>query len=389
MTDSTITGFQAIQNAQNALKQGDKPSARRWATLAASLSPQREEPWLLLAALANPQASVGYLHEALKLNPDSPRARAGLVWAQKRIEASAQTAITAPHPLQKLAPVESSQEQNAKTVPVTVVRPLAVLEEAARPARNTSKSRIPFILILLFFVTLATVTLAIWNASPVMAFFSSQANSGVDQNAPSWALMQITKPTMTFTPTATFTATPTSTATPSISPTPTASQTPVASSTPDVTPTALPTDTGAMSSNSQSNLSVQELAKVYTGNKWILVDISEQHMYVYEGENLVYSFIASTGMNGATRVGTFSVLDKIPSAYGSTWNIWMPSWLGIYYSGTLENGIHALPILSNGAILWAGYLGTPISYGCVVLDTYDAQVLFNWVDIGTPVIIQR
>ncbi len=127
---------------------------------------------------------------------------------------------------------------------------------------------------------------------------------------------------------------------------------------------------------------------VYTGGKSILVDISEQHMYVYEDETLVYSFVASTGINNATRAGSFSVLDKIPNAYGATWNIWMPNWLGIYWSGSLENGIHALPILPNGATLWAGYLGTPISYGCVVLGTYEAQTLYNWADVGTPVDIQ-
>ena len=85
----------------------------------------------------------------------------------------------------------------------------------------------------------------------------------------------------------------------------------------------------------------------YSGTKHILVDISEQHMYVYDGDELVYSFIASTGMDNSTRVGTFSVLNKIPNAYGATWNIWMPNWLGIYWSGSLQNGIHALPILPN------------------------------------------
>jgi lipoprotein-anchoring transpeptidase ErfK/SrfK len=132
----------------------------------------------------------------------------------------------------------------------------------------------------------------------------------------------------------------------------------------------------------------QAAASSYGGNKYILVDISEQHMYVYEGDALVYSFVASTGMHNATRTGTFSVLDKIPSAYGATWNIWMPNWLGIYYAGSMENGIHALPILPNGATLWAGYLGVPISYGCVVLGTYEAQLLYDWVDVGTPVVIQ-
>lgn len=130
-------------------------------------------------------------------------------------------------------------------------------------------------------------------------------------------------------------------------------------------------------------------ASSYGGSKYILVDISEQHMYVYEGDVLVYSFVASTGMNNATRAGNFAVQSKIPNAYGSTWNIWMPSWLGIYWSGGLENGIHALPILPNGATLWAGYLGRPISYGCVVLGSYEAKVLFDWAEIGTPVEIQR
>jgi len=127
----------------------------------------------------------------------------------------------------------------------------------------------------------------------------------------------------------------------------------------------------------------------YSGSKYILVDISEQHMYVYEGDQLVYSFVASTGMNNATRVGTFAVQSKIPSAYGSTWDIWMPNWLGIYWAGGLENGIHALPILPNGAILWEGYLGRPVSYGCVVLGTYESGLLYQWAEIGTPVEIQR
>lgn len=125
------------------------------------------------------------------------------------------------------------------------------------------------------------------------------------------------------------------------------------------------------------------------GGKYILVDISEQHLYAYEGDTLKYSFVASTGMNHATRVGNFAVQSKIPNAYGATWNIWMPYWLGIYWAGGLENGIHALPILPNGEQLWAGFLGRPISYGCVVLGSDEAQLLYEWAEIGTPVEIRH
>ena len=98
--------------------------------------------------------------------------------------------------------------------------------------------------------------------------------------------------------------------------------------------------------------------------------------------------MCSTGGYGSPTVpGNYHVLDKIPNAYASTWNLQMPYWLGIYYAGTLENGIHALPILSNGQRLWEGYLGQRVSYGCVILSTEAARTLYHWAEIGTPVII--
>jgi LysM repeat protein len=125
------------------------------------------------------------------------------------------------------------------------------------------------------------------------------------------------------------------------------------------------------------------------GQKRIVIDLSQQHLYGYEGDVLVYSFVVSTGKPGSpTRTGTFSVLNKFPNAYASTWDLRMPYFMGIYWAGSLQNGIHALPILSNGQTLWAGYLGTPVSFGCIILSTVNAQTLYYWADVGTPVIIQ-
>jgi LysM repeat protein len=124
------------------------------------------------------------------------------------------------------------------------------------------------------------------------------------------------------------------------------------------------------------------------GAKRIEISLAEQHLYAYQGDQLVFSFVASSGAAPTyTRRGEFRVQSKIPNAYGSAWDLWMPNWLGIYWAGSTENGIHALPILSNGQTLWAGYLGQPVSYGCIVLGTVEAQLLYNWADIGTPVSI--
>ncbi|MCD6555354.1 MAG: L,D-transpeptidase family protein [Anaerolineae bacterium] len=122
--------------------------------------------------------------------------------------------------------------------------------------------------------------------------------------------------------------------------------------------------------------------------KRIEINLTEQHLYVWEGDQLVYDWVCSTGGYGSPTVpGNYQVLDKIPNAYASTWDLQMPYWLGIYYAGTLENGIHALPILSNGQRLWEGYLGQRVSYGCVILSTEAARTLYHWAEVGTPVII--
>ncbi len=121
------------------------------------------------------------------------------------------------------------------------------------------------------------------------------------------------------------------------------------------------------------------------GAKRIEVNVSEQRMYVWEGSQLIFNWPASTGMAGyGTRRGTFEVQSKIPNAWSSAWQLWMPNWLGIYWAGSSENGIHALPII-NGTRIWGGVLGTPISYGCVVIGTDESRLLFNWAELGTQV----
>ena len=118
----------------------------------------------------------------------------------------------------------------------------------------------------------------------------------------------------------------------------------------------------------------------------IEVNISQQRMYVWKGDRLIYNWPCSTGLPGRdTAAGRYSIISKIPEAWASTWSLRMPYWMGIYWAGTLENGIHALPINSNGVTLWGGLLGSRASFGCIILSTENARTLYNWAYIGTPV----
>lgn len=123
-----------------------------------------------------------------------------------------------------------------------------------------------------------------------------------------------------------------------------------------------------------------------SASKLIEIDLSNQRMTVWENGQVKWVWVCSTGEWGhPTRTGRFSVLSKIPTAYSSYYSLQMPWWLGIYWVGSAQNGIHALPILSNGQTLWAGHLGRRVSYGCIILDTANAKALYHWADLGTPV----
>ena len=121
--------------------------------------------------------------------------------------------------------------------------------------------------------------------------------------------------------------------------------------------------------------------------KRIEISLPEQRLRAYEDEQLVYDFTCSSGMTSTpTIAGQFQVLFKEESAYASRWSLEMPYFMGVYQEGPdFANGIHELPITSSGNRLWAGVLGWPASYGCIILDVGDAELLYNWAPVGTLV----
>ena len=125
------------------------------------------------------------------------------------------------------------------------------------------------------------------------------------------------------------------------------------------------------------------------GRKNIFVSLAKQRAYAYEGEKLVYAFVISSALpQYGTKRGSFRIKTKMPEAYASRWQLRMPYWMGIYDAGPSENGFHALPINKRGQKLWSGLLGRPASFGCIILGTRDAAILYNWADMGTPVVIK-
>jgi len=121
--------------------------------------------------------------------------------------------------------------------------------------------------------------------------------------------------------------------------------------------------------------------------KRIVIDIGEQSMTVYENGEIWDEFIVSTGVSDSpTMAGIFQVRTHEINAYASNWDLWMPHFMGIYEAWPgFMNGIHGLPLLSNGQRLWANALGRPASYGCIILDLAAAEALYYWAEAGVVV----
>ncbi len=124
--------------------------------------------------------------------------------------------------------------------------------------------------------------------------------------------------------------------------------------------------------------------------KRIVISIDKQRLWAYENGELVLKEVISTGMDRSpTQPGIFQVQTHDPNAYASVWDLTMPHFLGIYEAWPgFMNGIHGLPVLSNGQRLWANVLGQPASYGCIILDLQPAKWLYNWAEDGVVVEIQ-
>jgi hypothetical protein len=128
---------------------------------------------------------------------------------------------------------------------------------------------------------------------------------------------------------------------------------------------------------------------LYPSTKRIVVDLSEQTLYAYDGDTLFMTQEVSTGLDGTpTPLGVFTIYKKTPSRYmqgpipgisdqyydlpGVPWNLYF----------TLDGAV------IHGAY-WHNHFGQQWSHGCINLPLDKAEELYHWADVGTKVTVQR
>lgn len=136
-----------------------------------------------------------------------------------------------------------------------------------------------------------------------------------------------------------------------------------------------------------------EEAKLYakpqiTEGKYIDISLAHQNMVLFENGKFLDAYLVSSGKRGLdTPTGTFKIENKTPRAWSKKYGLYMPNWMAIEPNG--KYGIHELPEWPGGYKEGANHLGVAVSHGCVRLGTGAAKRVYDWADLGTPVIIHK
>ena len=122
-------------------------------------------------------------------------------------------------------------------------------------------------------------------------------------------------------------------------------------------------------------------------SKWIEVNISTKRMYAYENTNVVNSFLISAGAPATPTVtGQYKIYAKYAiqdmrgaNVDGSSYFQPNVRWVNYFYGGYAIHGNYWRPSS------WFGNINS--SHGCVGLPDDEAEWVYNWAPIGTPVVI--
>lgn len=142
-------------------------------------------------------------------------------------------------------------------------------------------------------------------------------------------------------------------------------------------------DAGARSDGDPSSGSIDGVAPDDTGSpsspsgRRIVVDLSDQRLWAYDGSRLVRTVTVSTGAaTTPTPVGTFAVYLRLPSQHMTGADYDLPGVPDVQYFFA-DYALH-------GAY-WHQSFGTPVSHGCVNATPADAAWLWDFATLGTPV----
>ncbi|MEH2184090.1 L,D-transpeptidase [Nostoc sp.] len=127
----------------------------------------------------------------------------------------------------------------------------------------------------------------------------------------------------------------------------------------------------------------------------LLLKLNERKLYVYRGDSLQASYPVAIGKPGwETPTGKFKIIHMVQNPawenpFVGNREIVPPSsnnplgerWIGFWTDGKDEIGFHGTPNVKS--------VGQAVSHGCVRMYNKDVRKLYEFVKIGTPVLVSK
>jgi hypothetical protein len=112
---------------------------------------------------------------------------------------------------------------------------------------------------------------------------------------------------------------------------------------------------------------------------WIEIDLTNQILYAYRENQLISGFKVSTGISShKTVTGTFKIFSKYPAITmtGPGYDLADVPFSMFFYKGYAIHGTY-----------WHNNFGTPMSHGCVNMNTNDAAWIYENAPVGTYIMV--
>ncbi|MEZ4870340.1 MAG: LysM peptidoglycan-binding domain-containing protein [Caldilineaceae bacterium] len=117
------------------------------------------------------------------------------------------------------------------------------------------------------------------------------------------------------------------------------------------------------------------------GRRWIEVNLSTQTLTAWQGDVAVLTTLISSGLPATPTVtGRFRIGTKYKSQrmVGPDYDLPGVPWVMYFYAGYAIHGAY-----------WHTNFGSPMSHGCVNMDTDEAELLYDWAPAGTEVYVHH
>jgi len=131
--------------------------------------------------------------------------------------------------------------------------------------------------------------------------------------------------------------------------------------------------------SAQSAVTQRMYALKNSQRRWIEINLSSQRLTAWQGGKAVFSATVSTGKASTpTYPGIFAIQRKLVSdrMRGPGYDVPNVPYSMYYYGGYAIHGAY-----------WHNRFGTPVSHGCTNMRPKDAQFVYNFASVGTPVLI--